>query len=281
MSAVLNPPPKNRGPIEYTSIAAESFPFPNAIRWIQVVSAGSGGLVVKDERGTARTYTALVAGDVLVGPFTELTSMTCTKIRAGDGDPPAPNSAVAVASLFTDATSTLGMISFAPPDFALATGAPLAIFANGASAVPGLWNAESEALGVRWNDNATSNGIVASCMIPPDMDVTANAVLHIHAAKVGATLADAVTFLVTAFNQPVGSTYIADADFGGTTSAMTGDAASKTVQDVTLTLALANLAAYPASMTFTIAPTAGILSADDVIILSAFILYTKKLLPAS
>ncbi len=76
----------NRGPIEYTSVAAETFSPP--IPWIHVVSAGSGGLVVKAENKTSRTYVGLQTGDVLHGPFSEITSMTLTKIRVGDGRPP-------------------------------------------------------------------------------------------------------------------------------------------------------------------------------------------------
>jgi len=77
----------NRGPIDYTSISS-AVTFVPPILWIMVISTGSGGLVVKDETGTSRTYAGLAAGDPpLVGPFTEITSMTCTKIRVGDSLP--------------------------------------------------------------------------------------------------------------------------------------------------------------------------------------------------
>jgi hypothetical protein len=59
---------------------------------------------------------------------------------------------------------------------------------------------------------------------------------------------------------------------------MTGDATAKTVAHLTLTLALANLAAYPAAMELTLQPKDGTLGTDDVILLGAWILYTKKLL---
>ena len=113
-----------------------------------------------------------------------------------------------------------------------------------------------------------------------DMDITANATLHILAAKVGATVGDAVTFTVEAFNNVVDALYDADADFGGATDAMTGDAATKTVQHVTRTLALANLAAYPAAVELTIQPTDGTLGTDDVIMLAHWIEYQRKLLAA-
>jgi len=78
----------------------------------------------------------------------------------------------------------------------------------------------------------------------------------------------------------VDALYDADADFGGDTDAMVGDAATKTVQHVTLTLALANLAAYPAALELTSQPKDGTLDDDDVIMLAAWIEYQKKLLAA-
>ncbi len=95
-------PTANRGPIEYSSLASP-VPFNTdtnpPIAWIQVITAGSGGLVVKDEAGTARTYTGLNAERVLVGPFSELTSMTCSKIMVGDGPPPVPMASLAAAGV--------------------------------------------------------------------------------------------------------------------------------------------------------------------------------------
>lgn len=79
----------NRGPIPITSIGAV-LTYSPPIAWIQVVSAGSGGLVVKDEGGLARAYVGLVAGQTLYGPFTELTSMTLASMLAGDGQAPPP-----------------------------------------------------------------------------------------------------------------------------------------------------------------------------------------------
>lgn len=80
-------PYSNRGPIEYSSIASP-VTFDPPMPWIHVESAGSGGLVVKAEDGTARTYTGLPAGRTIFGPFAEITSMTLTKITVGDGHPP-------------------------------------------------------------------------------------------------------------------------------------------------------------------------------------------------
>ncbi len=267
------------------------------IIWLQVV--GPGNVVLKDEAGTVVTLTNLVGGEVYVGPFSELTSFTVTRVRMGDGTPPvpiAPNGTAAgvtaadagnytaqttvegqLQEIYASLKATDGIIVLDPLSFYLATGAPLAVFANGASAVPGSALVDSEAAGVRWNNNATLNGITRSFLVPPDLDITSNATLHIHPSKTGATLSDATSFDVGLYNQPVGALHDADADFGGTTSAMTGDATAKTVADLILTLALANLAAFPASTTITVKPTDGTLGTDDLLLTAAHIVYKKKL----
>lgn len=274
---LLTAPYANRGPIEISSISS-ALTYAPAIRWIQVITAGSGGLVVKDESNTARTYTGLLAGEVLFGPFTEITSMTLGKIRTGDGPAPEVSPPLALAGLYANAQSTQGMVSLPPAAFILLTGAPLAIFANGASAVPGSAIVDSKARAIRWNNNATLDGVLASFAVPPDLDITANATLTIYASKTGATSGDAVTFDVGAYNQVVGALHDADTNYGGTTSAMTGAATAKTEQAVTLTLTAANLAASPASVTLTIKPTDGTLGTDDLVFLGARLTYTKKLL---
>lgn len=179
-------------------------------------------------------------------------------------------------ALAATGAADLGVIALMPQDFVLLTGAPLAIFADGASAVPGTAIVDSKASAIRWNNNATLNGIMTSFLMPIDADITANATVTIRASKVGATLADAVTFVVGAFNQVVGALHDADTDYGGTSSAMVGDAATKTIQAVTRTLALANLAAYPASVTLTVKPTDGTLGTDDLVVHSVVITYKKK-----
>jgi len=297
MAKPISPPVANRSRDEGAS-PATPITYSPPITWFHAI--GPGNVVLKDEAGTTVTYTDLAGGEAYVGPFTELTSFTCTRVRLGDGAPPVPVPPAGNAAGVTSADAggyyvgttveeqlqeigasleaTDGIIQLRPlGDFYLLTGAPIAIFADGASAVPGSAIVDSEAAGIRWNNNATLNGIMASFLVPPDADITANMTLHIHASKTGATVGDAVTFDVGCFNQVVGALHDADADFGGTTSAMTGDATAKTVQDVTLTLALANLAAYPASVTITIKPTDGTLGTDDLVLLSAFIVYKKKL----
>lgn len=267
------------------------------ITWMQAV--GPGNIIAKDEAGSTVTLTNLVGGEVFVGPWSELASFTTTRVRLGDGPPPVPlapsgtaagvtiadagsytaqtTTEGAIQEIYASLKATDGIIELHPLSFYLATGAPLAIFANGASAVPGSTLTDSKVAGVRWNNNATLNGITRSFLVPPDADMTANMTLHVRASKTGATVGDAVTFDVALFNQVVGALHDADSDFGGTTSAMTGDATAKTVQNVTLTVALANLAAYPATTTITLKPTDGTLGTDDLVVEGAFLVYKKKL----
>jgi len=184
----------------------------------------------------------------------------------------------ALQEIYQSLLTAKGIIDIPLPYFTDA-GAALAAFSNGDSAVPG-YCVTAKGLGIRWNNHATPGAVGTKVVIPPDMDVTANAVLHILAAKTGATEGDATKFTVAAYNNVVNELYDADSNFGGDTGAMTGNATAKTVQHVTLTLALANLAAYPAAMELTIKPKDGTLGTDDVILLAAWIEYQKKLLTA-
>ncbi|KQC03145.1 MAG: hypothetical protein APR55_07105 [Methanolinea sp. SDB] len=184
----------------------------------------------------------------------------------------------ALQEIYAHLKSAKGIIPIPMPVITDA-GVALAAFSDGASATPG-YCVTAKGLGIRWNNHAAPGAVGTKVVVPPDMDVTANAALHILAAKTGATADDATAFTVAAYNNDVGALYDADDTFGGDTSAMTGDAAAKTVQEVTLTLALANLTAYPAAVELTIKPKEGTLDADDVIMLAAWIEYKKKLLMA-
>jgi len=170
--------------------------------------------------------------------------------------------------------SGFGVIRLLPNTFWLATGAPLAVFADGATAVPGSY-AVASSTAVRWNNHATPNAIQSSFIVPPDLDATVNGVMHLRAAK-AAQLGDLPTFTVGLFNQVDGALYDADSDFGGVSSAMT-DAAAKTVQNVTRTIALADWGAALTSSSVTIKPTAGTLGSDDLLFFGAYILYKTKL----
>lgn len=158
-------------------------------------------------------------------------------------------------------------------------GTALADFADGASPTPG-WHAGDEGFGIRWNNHANPDPIATSLPIPNDLNAAADVIVHILAAKVGATIGDAVTFTIEAFNNASGAAYDADADFGGASSAMTGDATTKTCQEETLTLAAANVAAAPCVLNLTLQPTDGTLGTDDVIVFGVWLEYTRKALTA-
>lgn len=154
---------------------------------------------------------------------------------------------------------------------ALTGGAPMAAFVNGASAVPGTEFTDSKICSVRWNNNATLNPIQLTVYLPAPADPAAPAVLHLHCSKVGATLADATTFTVQAFAATVGGLHDAGSDMGGTSSAIVGNAATKTVQESTLTLTGANLPDGACELTITIQPTNGTLGTDDLCLHTAYI----------
>jgi len=182
----------------------------------------------------------------------------------------------ALAEIYQSLLSAKGIIPIPMPTITDA-GVALAAFADAEDPLPGFC-VTAKGLGIRWNDHGTPTPVATKGMIPPDMDITADAIVHILAAKTGDTAGDATKFTIVAYNNVVDALYDADADFGGDTDAMVGDETSKTVQHVTLTLALANLAAYPAALELTIQPKDGTLGTDDVIMLAAWIEYQKKLL---
>src|SRR5690606_7965665 len=126
-------------------------------------------------------------------------------------------------------------------NFHLAAGTPLAAFADGDSVTPGLALDNSEAAGVRWNNHATPAAIWGALALPEDRVPDTDVIVHVVASKTGATLNNATTFTIGAFFHPIGALRDADATAGGATSAMTGDAATKTVQKVTRTIAAADI----------------------------------------
>lgn len=167
-----------------------------------------------------------------------------------------------------------------PRSFHLAAGTPLAAFANGDSVTPGLALDDSEAAGVRWNNHGTPAAIFGSVPLPRDRKPDSDIVVHLVAAKTGATVGDATTFDVAAFFAPVGALRDADANAGGASSAMTGNAASKTVQEVTRTIAAADIpnnepGKSPPVLTLSLKPTDGTLGTDDVTLLGVWLEYER------
>lgn len=156
-----------------------------------------------------------------------------------------------------------------------ADGTALADFSDGASTTPGYDLTGSEFAGIRWNNHATPDPIALRFLVPQDMDTSQASTLYFLAAKTGATVGDAVTWEVTAFCATDGALYDADEDFGGTSSAMTGNATAKTVQLESLTLA-ADTMTRGGLVSLTVQPTDGTLGTDDVILGAVYLSYKKR-----
>lgn len=160
----------------------------------------------------------------------------------------------------------------------IATGAVLAVFAGGASTTPGTQLTDSKTAAVRWNNDAAPGAIAVNVPKPQDLDDTKDVVFHALVSKTGATLADATKLTVGAFEVQPGALHDADANFGGDSDAVVGDAAAKTVTELTLVLAAANVSAAPGAFNLQIKPKAGTLGTDDLLLHAAWLEYTPKLL---
>jgi hypothetical protein len=141
----------------------------------------------------------------------------------------------------------------------------------------------SEIVGVRWNNDAAPAAFYSEFLLPEDRQPNTPLIVHLLAAKSGATSGDATTFTVGCFLKPSGTLQDADADAGGASSAMVGAAAAKTIQHVTRTIAAADVpnatALVPCSVMLSVKPTAGTLGTDDVTLSLMFVEYTKIISP--
>lgn len=160
----------------------------------------------------------------------------------------------------------------------IATGALLAVFADGAVTTPGTQLANSKSAAVRWNNHATPGAIAVNVALPQNLDDTAVITFHALVSKSGATVGDALALTVGAFEIVPTALHDADADFGGDTSAVVGNATAKTVTEVILTLAAVDVHAAPEAMCFTIKPKAGTLGTDDAFLHAAWLEYKPKLM---
>lgn len=177
------------------------------------------------------------------------------------------NRAITVLEEIRDAISGSGTVEFPIFAWTEVDGTALADWVDDAGTTPGFDVTGSEMTGIRWNVNAAPDPVACGVLLPRNFDGTNDLTIYIMASKVGATAADAVTFDVGVFLQSVGDLHDADATAGGVSSAMTGDAATKTVQLVTRTVTAANLPdSGPCALNLTLQPTDGTLDTDDVIV---------------
>lgn len=207
----------------------------------------------------------LISTDSSVGPLAGI----LVGFEDGSGD--------AIVYIAPPDANALGMDSIRIPITGiLAAGTPMAAFADNAASNPGITLVDSEGVGIRWNNNGTQTAVWTSFMLPRDIDTSKAAQLVFKASKVGATIGDAVTFVVTAFNQATGALHDADANFGGTSSAMVGNATSKTVQECTLTLAAADLGLPGDNVSLSFKATDGTLGTDDLVLFGIEFRYRKQ-----
>lgn len=182
----------------------------------------------------------------------------------------------ALAELYQDTRTVNSSVGIPLASFLDADGDPLAKFISAGSPTFGFNLADSEALNIRWNNDGTPGTALCQLALPSDIDDTAAAQLEFLCSKSGATVGDATTLLVAAYIVSAGDLHDADANCGGTTGALVGNATAKTTAVLSLTLAAADIPASPRSMTFTVTPTAGTLGTDDLMIHSVRLRYKRK-----
>lgn len=154
-------------------------------------------------------------------------------------------------------------------------GTALAAFASASEPTPGLALDNSEAAGIRWNNHANPDPVTATIPLPFDRQPGSDVTVVVLASKSGATVGDAVTFDVGAFVAAVGALHDAGDSLGGTTGAMVGNAAAKTMQRVTLAIAGEDIPDAPGTLTLTLQPTDGTLGTDDVTVHAVYLEYSK------
>lgn len=164
-------------------------------------------------------------------------------------------------------------------DTTTAAGTPLTLFV-GAGVLPGFDIVDTEALGIRWNNDATPDTIQASIPLPPDFNDAADFTIHYMVSKTGATVGDAVTFTSSIVFQTSGALHDADTPVVDTSTALTGDDAAKTVTELITTFGNADIPAGAKIMNITINPTDGLLGTDDCHLLGIWVEYTRAILTA-
>lgn len=170
----------------------------------------------------------------------------------------------------------LGQVNVPLGEFRLTAGTPLIAAEGDDTATPEYVN-KTSAMVMQWQDNATPTAAWASVPLPQDLDDTAAIEIHVLASKSGttSTSGDVTTFTIAAYFQTVGALYDADTDHGGATGAVTAGTA-KAVREVSLSIAENAVPASPSVLTFSMKPTDGTLTTDDVYVHGVWIEYTRK-----
>ncbi len=193
----------------------------------------------------------------------------CTEVRTLNGvakagcfmGPAASSEAVATAGAYFKEIP-LGALR-------LSTGAAIPAFSNGVA--DGFQLTDSEALGLRINDDSTTTFTWSGILY--GHDDAQDLVLHLVGFRVGTV--DMATALITvgAFFQGLGDADSADADAGGASSAF--GAATTILSEATRTLAAADVPAGPCNVTLTFTVGAG-MTTDDLVILGMYLTGARK-----
>jgi hypothetical protein len=155
-------------------------------------------------------------------------------------------------------------------------GAPLAVFADGATDVPGTQITNSESWTVRWNNHAAPLGVATNIAMPQDLDDTSPIDIYAMVSKTGATAGDITSLTIAAYFAGPADLHDADTDCGGVTNAVTPNATAKTHALLTRRIAATDVLAAPCTLALSLTPTAGTLGTDDLLLHSAWIVYTAK-----
>jgi len=180
-------------------------------------------------------------------------------------------------ALQADAATANAYVPIPLSTFLDADGDPLAKFVSAGTPTFGFNLGDSEALNIRWNNDATPGTALCQISLPADLDDAADMHLEFLCSKSGATVGDATTLTVAAFIVAEGNLHDADANAGGVSNALVGNATAKTTDVLAVTLLAADVPALAHTMTFTVTPTAGTLGTDDLLMHSARLRYTRKI----
>lgn len=177
------------------------------------------------------------------------------------------SSTASVASAASTKTNNLAIVEIpiGLGNFRLSTGAAVAAFSNGTT--DGFTLVDSEAFGIRWNDDVFT-AFWADVRLPTDLDTGSAVELHMLLSKIGATDTTAVV-TVSCFRNRPGAAHDAGSDLGGNTSAIT--TGTKVVVDKSVTL---TTTAAGDNLSFSLVPSAA-LDDDDLVLLACWIKCTR------
>ena len=164
-----------------------------------------------------------------------------------------------------------------PNAICLEDGTAVPKFADGSA--DGWAQLSNKTLALRWNNSATPGKLIASFVMPQDLDDAAAVVLHLMGAivKAGGAEADSPVISVEAYFETAGAAPGADTDCGGDSGEFL-TAAAANWQEKTLSIAHGDVPAAPCVLTVVFNPKDGQLPADDFIMLPPWLEVTRKAL---